>query len=103
MIPWNRPSAFGRGPVPAASKRRNMAAEPAFLLEIYLVDSDIPFVFERRSEAARDALVTSFFLADPPEPIVSARRTDAPPSAENPEISIVRAYVGRWVCRRVTR
>jgi hypothetical protein len=77
-----------------------MAAEPAFLLEIYLVDSDIPFVFERRSEAARDALVTSFFLADPPAPIVSARRSDAPPSAENPDVSIVRAYVGRWVCRR---
>jgi hypothetical protein len=84
------------------SKRREMTREPAFLLEIYLVDSDIPFVFERRSEAARDALVTSFFLADPPSPIVSALRTDAPSSADNPEIAIVRAYVGRWVCRRAT-
>jgi hypothetical protein len=77
-----------------------MVREPPFLLEIYLVDSDVPFVFERRSEAARDALVTSFFFIDPPVPIVSARRTDAPPSADNPEVSIVRAYVGRWVCRR---
>jgi hypothetical protein len=77
-----------------------MAHEPPFLLEIYLVDSDVPFVFERRSAAARDALVTSFFLADPPVPIVAARRTDAAPSPENPEVSIVRAYVGRWVCRR---
>jgi hypothetical protein len=74
--------------------------EPTFLLEIYLVDSDVPFVFERRSEAARDALVTSFFFADPPSPIVSARRTDAPGSDDNPEVAIVRAYVGRWVCRR---
>jgi hypothetical protein len=77
-----------------------MAAEPTYLLEIYLVDSDVPFVFERRTEAARDALVTSFFFADPPSPIVAARRTDAPASADNPEVAIVRAYVGRWVCRR---
>ena len=80
-----------------------MPPEPAYLLEIYLVDSDVPFVFERRSEAARDALVTSFFFTDPPVPIVSARRIDAPASAENPEVSIVRAYVGRWVCRRATQ
>jgi hypothetical protein len=77
-----------------------MVPEPPYLLEIYLVDSDVPFVFERRSEAARDALVTSFFFADPPLPIVSARRTDAQDIAENPEVAIVRAYVGRWVCRR---
>jgi hypothetical protein len=76
-----------------------MIREPAYLLEIYLVDSDVPFVFERRSKAARDALVTSFFFADPPLPIVSARRTDARASADNPEVAIVRAYVGRWVCR----
>jgi hypothetical protein len=80
-----------------------MAHEPPFLLEIYLVDSDVPFVFERRSEAARDALVTSFFFIDPPVPIVSARRTDAPPSADDQEVAIVRAYVGRWVCRRADK
>jgi len=70
-----------------------------FVLDVYLVDSDTPFVFERTTSRARDELVSRFFLTYPPAPVISAMRTDEDGAAGNHEISIIRAYVGRWSFR----